>query len=115
MDMIGLALKSMGVDPSIVLKQAIEIGAAFQKLAAQLDAIQANQEAIMTHLGLSVPPPAGAVLDLIALESRRITDAYGGAVEAQADAAMRCGAVVALAPQFAVPGHSREAANGTAK
>lgn len=73
MDMIGLALKSMGFNPEIILRQAMEIGTAFERLHLELAAIRGNQEAIMVHLGLSIPEPTGEVMALIELESAKFS------------------------------------------
>lgn len=85
MDMLGLALKGMGFDPSAIIEQARQIGTAFGqlnendlRLFEQLQRIEANQLSIMTHLGLYVPPPSAEVAEMIAIESRKHIDAHGG-------------------------------------
>jgi hypothetical protein len=81
MDMLGMTLRAMGVDPNALFGQAMQLGNAFEKLisgqeafAAQLDRIEANQHAIMTAMGIMVPPPSEAMALIIAAESRRFMD-----------------------------------------
>jgi hypothetical protein len=76
MDMLTLALKSMGIDGDALINQAKQIGGAFQTIADKLEAISAklermdaNQTAIMAAMGLYIPPPDGAMLALIETES----------------------------------------------
>lgn len=75
MDMMGMMLKSFGVDPAMIVEQATQLGATFERLTHQLERIETNQLTMMAAMGLYVPPPEGAVAQLIADESRRIIDA----------------------------------------
>ncbi len=81
MDVMTLAFKAMGFDPSVIMGQAQQLGTAFaaladgQKAAAEaLARLEANQLAIMTTLGLAVPLPDGDMAALIAVESRKFLD-----------------------------------------
>lgn len=82
LDMMGMMLRGMGIDADAILQQAAGLGAAFERMNAQLDAIRAGQDAIMAAMGLYVAPPEGDVAALIAAESIRHLDRYGGAVRA---------------------------------
>jgi len=80
MDMIGLALKGMGFDPDVLLKQATALGAAFENItrtqALILDRLavqQASLDMITAALGLYVPPPSAEIIALIDIESARFT------------------------------------------
>ena len=87
-DMIGLAIKAMGIDPKAILSTADSLGRAFgvigescQRQEAALARLEASQLAIMAHLGLTVPPPTDEQADIIAAESRRYGDQFGGLLE----------------------------------
>lgn len=91
MDMMTLALKSIGIDGEALMGQAKQIGATFQVIAerlttldAALARIEANQHAVMGHMGLYVPPPSGAALVIIEAESA----AYAKRAEAAAQDAL---------------------------
>lgn len=86
-DMLGVMLRGLGVDPQAIMDQAAGLSVAFNKLAsmqeealAQLATVRAGQDAIMAAMGLYVAPPTGAVAALIADESRRHIDQFGGDV-----------------------------------
>jgi hypothetical protein len=51
-----------------------------EEALTRLAAIQAAQESMMAAMGLYVPPPTGEVAALIADESRRHVDRFGGPV-----------------------------------
>lgn len=81
MDMFGVMLRGMGIDPDALLGQAAALGAAFERIAetqldivARLDTLQAGQDAISAAMGLYVAPPTPALLAIIATESARFTD-----------------------------------------
>lgn len=85
MDMIAIAIKAMGIDPAQVMGQLENLGRAFDHLgrsaARQEEAlarIESSQMAIMTELGLAVPPPTDEQAEMIAAESRRHADQFGG-------------------------------------
>lgn len=71
--LIGMMLKGMGFDPNAVVQQATAIGAAFGAMQAQLNRMEANQIAIMGHMGLTVPDLPPEMILLIDAESRRHT------------------------------------------
>lgn len=73
-DLMGLALRASGFDMEGLVKQAAELGRTFAEMAASQRRIEANQAAIMAHLGLYVAPMDDAQTHLIALESRRFTE-----------------------------------------
>ena len=80
-----ILLKGMGIDAEKVMGQAAALGAAFERIARTQDAIATqlldladNQIAIMTHLGMMVPPPTGQALEVIAAESARYVAQHGG-------------------------------------
>lgn len=96
MDMMALALKSMGIDGEALMGQAKLIGTTFQTIADRLTAldaaavrIEANQHAVMGHMGLYVPPPSGDALVMIDAESaayaRRAEEAAQDAFSHEAD------------------------------
>lgn len=96
MDMMTLALRSMGIDGDALLNQAKQIGGAFQTIGdrlaaldAKLDRLEANQHAVMGHMGLYVPPPSGDALIMIDAESaayaRRAEEAAQDAFSHEAD------------------------------
>jgi hypothetical protein len=81
-DMLTLTLKAMGIDPTAVLSQALAVGASLQaivdrqgELLAAVAELQASQHAMMTAMGLTVPPPTAEITALIAAESQRYIDA----------------------------------------
>jgi hypothetical protein len=80
-DMMGLALKAMGVDVGSIFAQAEEMGKLFERMALAIERIDARGErieadiaTIKAALGLPVPLPEGDMLQLIVGESRRYTD-----------------------------------------
>jgi hypothetical protein len=94
-DMLGVMLRGLGVDPQAIMEQAAGLGAAFVELTAMQketllklevirstqEAMRANQEAMLAAMGLSVAPPSEEVAALIAIESRRHMERFGGPVE----------------------------------
>jgi hypothetical protein len=85
MDMIGMTLRSMGFDPEVVLGQFKALGEAFTQLGVRLEGIEArltqieqSQIALLTHLGLFVPPSL-EMMTLIEAESKSVLDRNGGA------------------------------------
>jgi hypothetical protein len=77
LDMAGLMLRSMGVDPQAVVGSIQDIAAGAAQMTALVDAMRTdiselleNQRAIMAHLGMSVPMTA-ATMSLIADQSAR--------------------------------------------
>lgn len=85
MDMIGAALRGMGIDPSAVVTQAKQIGEHFNRLVETQDAtlallhqIAADQRQIMVTMGLA--PLAPELTQLAAVESQRLIEAHGGGV-----------------------------------
>lgn len=84
-DMLGVAFKAMGVDPVLMMGMAENLGRSFELIAKScerqelaLERIEASQLAIMTELGLAVPPPTDEQAELIARESLRHADQFGG-------------------------------------
>jgi hypothetical protein len=89
MDMIGMTLRSMGFDPEVVLGQFKALGEAFTQLGVRLEGIEArltqieqSQIALLTHLGLFVPPSL-EMMTLIEAESKSIVERVhvGGAAQ----------------------------------
>lgn len=85
MDMLSLAVKAMGIDPMAIMQQAEGLGRAFDLIGRScerqehaLARIEASQLAIMTELGLAVPPPTEEQAALIAAESRKHAAQFGG-------------------------------------
>jgi hypothetical protein len=77
-DMMGLAIKAMGFDAAALMKQAAQLGSAFERIAQSQEAIQAalarleaGQLAIMAGLGMDVPLPDQEMSDYIAHETQR--------------------------------------------
>jgi hypothetical protein len=54
--MMASLLGSLGIDPKVLLEQAKGIGEGFARIELSLGRIEAQQRAIMGHLGLEVPP-----------------------------------------------------------
>jgi hypothetical protein len=87
MDMLQMTLRAMGIEPDVLTGTAMKLGAAFESIVAdqavimgKLDELRAGQIAIMAGMGLDIPAPTGNEAELIAIESRRLMDAYGGPV-----------------------------------
>lgn len=87
MDMLSLAVKAMGIDPGAIMAQAEGLGKAFdligrscERLEQGLARLEAGQLAIMTEMGLYVPPPTAEQAELIARESRRHAEQFGGLI-----------------------------------
>lgn len=87
MDMLALAVKAMGIDPLAIMAQAEGLGRAFDvigqscaRLELAVARLEAGQLAMMTEMGLYVPPPTEEQAALIALESRRHAEQFGGLV-----------------------------------
>lgn len=73
-DLMGLALRASGFDLEGLMRQAAELGRTFAEMDARGRRIEANQAAMMAHMGLYVAPLDEAQTALIAIESRRFTD-----------------------------------------
>lgn len=69
MDMLQMMLRGMGVDPAEIMRLGESIGGAFARLEATQREMLANQHAVMTAMGLEVPPPDDETLLLIAAKS----------------------------------------------
>jgi hypothetical protein len=80
MDMLGMTLRSMGFDPEVVMGQFKSLGEAFHQLGVRLEGIEArltqieqSQIALLTHLGLFVPPSL-EIMTLIEAESQAVVE-----------------------------------------
>jgi hypothetical protein len=87
MDMLQMTLRAMGIEPDLLTGTAMKLGAAFESIVAdqavilaKLDELRSGQIAIMAGMGLDIPAPTGSEAELIALESQRLMDSYGGPI-----------------------------------
>lgn len=95
-DLMGLLMKAGGLDMGALLVQASALGETFARIAANQEMLlqvmveqREGQLAIMTAMGLYVPPPTGEQADIIALETKRYIESLnvGGLLELEASPA----------------------------
>lgn len=107
-DLMALAMKSMGFDPVQLTAQASSIGATFAGLqTAQAEAVQllrtlqANQLALMGHLGMTVPPLDEATEAYVAEQTKQALAPFGGAAyPADVAALEEAPPIVAVQPRY---------------
>jgi hypothetical protein len=85
LDMMGMMLRGLGIDPAALIEQAGQLGSTFQAIGAALARIEAGQArleaqqlATMTALGIYVAPPEGETLALIEAASAAHVAQHGG-------------------------------------
>jgi hypothetical protein len=85
LDMFVILMKSLGLDPQLMTRQVGEVATAFRAMqeaqteaGAALGRVEANQRAMMTHMGIYVAPPTDDELALIATESTKLLAQHGG-------------------------------------
>lgn len=84
-DMMTLAMKAMGFDPAQLTAQAGAIGATFAQLQREqteslqlLRTLQAQQTALMGHLGMTIPPMDDETAAYVAEQTQQALAPYGG-------------------------------------